>query len=131
MIMTYYHQQVKFLHKNLYPKEYLLAQVIRSKKFIDDNFDKNLSIDDLAGEAFLSKFHFTRLFKQYYGKTPYQYLTEVRIIKAKELLAAGHTVTETCYMLGFNSLSSFSALFKKLGGSPPNEYQRKKARLNK
>ena len=129
--MTYYQSQVKSLHKTLYPKEYLLAQVIRAKKFIDDNFEKNLTLDDLAGEAFLSKFHFTRLFKQYYGKTPYQYLTDVRISNAKKLLSAGHTVTETCYQLGFNSLSSFSALFKRLGGSAPTEYQRKKARLNK
>ena len=129
--MTFYQQQVKSLHKTLYPKEYLLAQVIRAKKFIDDNFEKNLTLDDLAGEAFLSKFHFTRLFKQYYGKTPYQYLTEVRISNAKKLLSAGRTVTETCYQLGFNSLSSFSALFKKLGGSAPTEYRQKKARLNK
>lgn len=123
--MNFYHQQVQALNKALYPKSYLLNQVITAKKFIDKNYSNEISLDDIAGAAFISKFHFLRLYKKYYGKTPYQYLTEVRIIKAKELLKAGHSVSETCYLLGFNSLSSFSILFKKLGGSSPSDFAEK------
>jgi len=122
--MTYYQQQVQILSKKLYPQSYLVNKVINAKKFIDNN-PHDISLDDMAGAACMSKFHFVRLFKRYYGKTPYQYLTGVRIAKGKELLAAGHTVSETCYLLGFNSLSSFSILFKKMGGLTPGHHQQK------
>jgi len=123
--MNFYHQQVQLLTQTLYPKRYLVNQVIAAKKFIDNNYANEITLDDIAGAAFISKFHFVRLFKKYYGKTPYQYLTEVRIIKAKELLKGGHSVSETCYQLGFNSLSSFSILFKKMGGSTPSDFATK------
>jgi AraC-like DNA-binding protein len=129
--MTVYHQQVQKISKTIYPKDYLTEQVIRSKHFIDTHFSENISLDDIAAEAFLSKFHFIRLFKKNYGRTPYQYLTEVRVAKAKELLQMGHSVSETCYLLGFSSLSSFTAFFRKVGGPVPLEYQRKKAILKK
>ena len=123
MIMTYYHQQVKFLHKNLYPKEYLLAQVIRSKKFIDDNFTENISLDDIAGEAFISKFHFIRLYKTYYGITPHQHLKRVRVAAAKELLKSGMQVAAVCYEVGFESVPSFTRLFKTITGTTPFAWQ--------
>jgi len=123
--MNFYQQQVQVLTQRLYPKVYLVKHVINSKKFIDSNYSSDISLDDMAAAAFMSKFHFVRLFKKYYGKTPYQYLTEVRIIKAKALLKAGHSVSETCYQLGFNSLSSFSILFKKMGGLSPSDFATK------
>ena len=56
--MTFYQQQVQYLKKSLYPKDYLLTQIIQSKKFIDNNYADNINLDDIAGEAFFSKFHF-------------------------------------------------------------------------
>ena len=68
---------------------------------------------------FVSKYHLLRLFKKYYGLTPRQYLIDKRIEKSKEHLINGMSVTETCYAVGFESLGSFSALFKsKIGKSP-------------
>jgi len=124
--MTYYHQQVQRLQKEIYPKDYLTDRVVRSKQFIDNHFADAIDLEHIAGEASLSKFHFIRLFKKYYGRTPYQYLTGVRIAKAKELLKNGHSVSQTCYALGFNSLSSFTGFFRKTGGSTPQLYRRKK-----
>jgi AraC-like DNA-binding protein len=131
MHMTYYHQQVQKIDRNIYPKEYLREKVIKSKSFIDTYFSENIDLDEIAREVFISKFHFIRLFKKYYGRTPHQYLTSVRIAKAKELLQTGCTVSETCYSLGFTSLSSFTGFFKKIGGLTPNDYRRKKATLKK
>jgi AraC-like DNA-binding protein len=124
--MTFYHQQVLNINNRLYPKDHLTERVIRSKHFMDLHFPDNLNMDQIAREASLSKFHFMRLFKKYYGRTPYQYLTSVRITKAKELLKAGCSVSETCYALGFDSLSSFTGFFKKTGGTTPYTFRQKK-----
>jgi AraC-like DNA-binding protein len=121
--MTFYHQQVLTIRGNVFPKEYLCNQVIRSKKFIDKNFATNISLNDIAGEAYYSKFHFLRLFKLIYGRTPHQYLTDVRIEKAKQLLRTGLPVSEVCFSVGFDSISSFKGLFKRYTSFTPASYQ--------
>jgi len=63
------------------------------------------------------------LFKSIYGKTPHQYLTQVRIEKAKELLNQSFSVSEICYSIGFDSVSSFTGLFKKIYSLTPSAYQ--------
>jgi AraC-like DNA-binding protein len=126
---TFYHLQVQTLQKNLYPKPYLLAQIIRSKKFIDDNYTNNISLDDIAGEAFFSKFHFIRLFKKYYGVTPHQYLTRVRVAGSKKLLQSGMAISTVCYEVGFESVPSFTKLFKAITGTTPFAYQIKKSNI--
>src|SRR5438105_4819401 len=120
--MTFYHQQVLKIKEQYFPKEYLYQQVIRAKQFIDAHFAGNIILNDMAGEAFYSKFHFIRLFKSIYGQTPHQYLTTVRINKAKQLLKAGIPVTEVCFSVGFDSASSFTGLFKKVTGVMPSSY---------
>jgi AraC-like DNA-binding protein len=129
--MTYYQQQVMYLNKSLYAKDHLTKQVICSKRFIDSHFANSITLKEISAACFLSKFHFIRIFKNYYGITPYQYLTDVRIAKAKEYLQNDLTVSETCYSLGFESLSSFSGLFKKITGFTPGEYRHKKATFKK
>ena len=94
-------------------KDYLYQQVMLAKKFIDIHFSEEINLDQIAGKAFFSKFHFIRLFKTIYNKTPHQYLTTVRIDKAKQLLKAGAKVEEVCYSVGFTSIGSFKALFKR------------------
>ena|SRR5689334_6978247 len=105
-----------------YPKVYLYRRIVKAKLFIDANFAEPIDVNNIADEAFFSQFHFIRLFKKIYGKTPHEYLRVVRIEKAIELFRAGHPVSEVCYAVGFQSLSSFSGLFKKLVGSSPSAY---------
>ena len=93
--------------------------------FIDDNYPSPIDLNNIADEACFSKYHFVRLFKSIYGKTPHQYLTEVRIDRAKEMLAAGDTVARTCFSVGFDSISSFSGLFKRRAGITPAAFQRR------
>ena len=112
-----------------YPKIYLVRRVVQAKLFIDEHFSENLDLDNISDEACFSKFHFLRLFKTIYGKTPHQYLIVVRIEKAKILLAKDTPVSETCYAVGFSSLSSFSALFRRFAGLSPSAYCQEQKKL--
>jgi AraC-like DNA-binding protein len=105
-----------------YPKVYLYKRIAQAKLFIDNNYANNIDIDNIADEACFSKFHFTRLFIKLYGKAPHKYLTGVRIEKAMQLLQANKPVSEACFSVGFESLTSFSGLFKRLVGISPSQY---------
>ena len=95
---------------------------MQAKLFIDNNYSENIDLSNIADEAFFSKFHFIRQFKKIYGQTPHQYLKTVRIEKAMQLLRTNLPVSETCYAVGFESLGSFSMLFKRIVGITPSAY---------
>jgi AraC-like DNA-binding protein len=105
-----------------YPKVYLYKRIVQAKLFIDNNYADQIDLDNISDEAYFSKFHFIRLFKQIYGKTPHQYLTFVRIEKATQLFRTDKSVSEVCYAVGFESLSSFGSLFKRIVGSTPSAF---------
>jgi len=123
--MTYYHQEITRIEKICYSNKRHLETVIGIRHYINNNFDKELSLCLLSNIKFTSKFHLLRLFKRYYGQTPKQYHIDRRIQQAKLLLSKGTTVTETCYDLGFDSPSSFSTLFKSRVGITPTEFQKR------
>jgi AraC-like DNA-binding protein len=106
-----------------YPRQYLYLRAVRAKLYIDANFASSIDLDKIADEACFSKFHFVRLFKSIYGRTPHQYLTLVRVEKAKEYLAGGQTVAYACFKVGFDSISSFTGLFKRRTGQTPRQFQ--------
>ena len=114
----------------LYPKVYLYRRIVQAKLFIDEHFNEPLDLHNIADEAFFSKFHFLRLFKSVYGRTPHQYLTLVRIQKSKELLKNKNTtVSAVCFEVGFESITSFTSLFKRHTAVTPASYQKKQMRL--
>ena len=106
-----------------YPKVYLYKRLVQAKLFIDAEYASPMDLDNIADEALLSKYHFIRLFKKTYGYTPHQYLTAVRLDRAKDLLREGRPVTDVCYAVGFDSLSSFTGLFKRLTGKTPSVFR--------
>ena len=112
-------------HKLALPKLDLYRRIVQAKLFIDANFSDQIDASDIADEACYSKFHFIRTFKSIYGRTPHQHLTHVRVEKAKEMLERGESVTETCFAVGFDSLGSFTRLFKGRVGHTPSEYRRR------
>lgn len=96
----------------------------RARRFIDDNYFQPLDLDQVAREACFSRFHFVRLFRIMFGITPHQYLMRRRVEKAKEMLIMQkYNVTEVCFEVGFESLGSFSTLFKRISGVPPIAYR--------
>ncbi|MCO5950811.1 helix-turn-helix domain-containing protein [Mucilaginibacter flavidus] len=112
-----------------YPKLYFYRRIVQAKIYIDDHYGDNIDLNNIADEAYFSKFYFIRAFKNTYGKTPHQYLIYVRIEKARELLKTGTPVSEVCYTVGFESLSSFSGLFKRVAGLSPSAYVAKQLNL--
>jgi AraC-like DNA-binding protein len=115
---------------SLYPKIYLYKRIVHAKLFIDNHYSEKIDLDNIADEAHFSKFHFIRLFKSFYGKTPHHYLTKVRIDKAKELLTKDSSVSDVCYSVGFDSVTSFTGLFKKLVGASPSVFQKQQQKRN-
>lgn len=123
--MTFYQSEINRIKKICFSNERQLDAVVRTKKYIDNNLDKDVNLVLLTNIGFASKFHLLRLFKKYYGMTPKQYMTEKRIEKSAQNLRSGMTVTETCFSVGFDCPSSFSTLFKAKIGLTPSEFQKR------
>ena len=104
------------------PEQY--AQVRQSKAFMEKIYSKRIELNDLAAAACMSRFHYIRVFKRMYGLTPRAYLRDLRISKARTLLIEGMSITQVCLEVGYESLPTFSSVFKKCTGHPPREYQR-------
>lgn len=98
-------------------------RIVAAKIFIDNNFQEVIDLEQVSKQAFLSRFHFHRLFRQVYKKTPHQYIKEKRLDKARDLLAKNKPVNEVCNEIGFESIGSFSVLFKKEIGFAPTFYR--------
>jgi AraC-like DNA-binding protein len=67
----------------------IYGKLVASKLFIDEHFDEAIDLETIASHAFMSPFHFHRLFTKVYRITPHQYITKKRLEKAKELLKTG------------------------------------------
>ena len=114
-----------------FPKIYLYRRIVQAKLFMDENFQDDIDLDSIADEAFFSKFHFIRLFKMVYGKTPHQYLISVRIEKARLLLQSDMRIADICFAVGFDSISSFTGLFKRMTSTTPSFYQKQQLKRKK
>lgn len=99
-------------------------RIVSAKIFIDENFDQPLDLNIISRHSCISRFHFHRLFTRIYRKTPHRYLTQKRIDNAKQLLDGNElSVSEICNNVGFESIGSFSVLFKKEIGFAPQYYR--------
>lgn len=92
--------------------------------YITAHCGEDLSLEEVASIAGFSKYHFSRLFKQFTNVSFYQYLSQNRIYTAEKLLAVPEmSVTTVAYKSGFTSLSSFIRMFKLIKGVTPSEYR--------
>lgn len=97
----------------------------KAKIFIQEHISENISCEIIADSVGMGYSRFRRVFKDYTGFAPAQYIKEVRLSKARDMLV--HTALlcqEIAYSLGFESPAYFNTLFKKELGMTPNEYRR-------
>jgi transcriptional regulator GlxA family with amidase domain len=96
---------------------------------MDSHYARPLTVPGLARMAGLSRAHFIRAFRAATGSTPRQYLRARRIDRAKELLVrTPMPITEICETVGFQSLGSFSSLFRRLTGENPAAWRARRRR---
>jgi AraC family transcriptional regulator len=105
-------------------REELFRRIEVGREYLHSYAGGPLSLDTVAREACLSRYHFHRVFTQVFQKTPHGYLTEVRLARAHSLLRAGSTVDQVCADVGFSSASSFSRLFRAQYGTSPGVVRR-------
>lgn len=87
--------------------------------YIETHLTEELAMEELSERFFISKYHMMRLFKKETGRTVYEYITERRLVLAKELLRRGMPATEVCFQSGFGSYSSFTRAYGKRFGTTP------------
>ena len=107
---------------DIHPKMYMYRRIVEAKLFIDAHYGEKIDLDNISNQAAFSKYHFLRLFKSAFGKSPHKYLTEVRLHHAQRLLRGNESIAAVCYAVGFESIPSFTKLFKDHLGLSPKEY---------
>jgi len=96
-----------------------------AREVLGDCYRHPVLLEDAAMSIHLSPFHFQREFRRAFGETPHEFVTRLRMDQAKELLAQTNlSVIDICLQVGFNSLGSFSSLFKRRVGISPGAYRR-------
>ncbi|MBO4376195.1 MAG: response regulator [Lachnospiraceae bacterium] len=97
-----------------------------AKEYIEKNFSKDISLDDVSRSVNISPYYFSKLFKESTGENFIEYLTNIRIEKAKELLLnSDMSMKELCSICGYPDPNYFSRTFKKNVGLTPTEYKEK------
>jgi AraC-like DNA-binding protein len=120
---TYFEIQLDQILQTHYLPEYYYLQVRQSKSFMEKYLSEKIELEKIASTAFMSRFHYARIFKSVYGLSPRQYLRDLRMNKAKELLKQGMGIAQVCFDVGYDSLPTFCNVFKKATGYSPKQYQ--------
>ena len=95
-----------------------------AKDYIRSNYNKDISLDDVSRAVNISPYYFSKIFKENTGENFIEYLTNIRIDKAKELLGTTeYSMKEICSMVGYSDPNYFSRYFKKNVGVTPTEYK--------
>src|SRR5947207_14368950 len=101
-----------------------VRHLTRAKDLADRRYAARLGVDDLARVAGLSRAHFSREFRRHFGETPHQYLLTRRLERAAALLrTTDRSVAEICFMVGLQSVGSFTTSFGRLFGLSPTAYR--------
>ena len=95
-------------------------KILEIMQYISGHPEESYTIDDLARRFYLSKYHMMRLFRQETGYTISHYITEKRLLSAREYMRLGASVTDACFQSGFRSYASFLRAYKKKYGETPH-----------
>ncbi len=127
-IRTWFTDKIVSACRNVVSKrEERSGDIIRNaKKYIEDHYDKDISLDDVSRVVNISPYYFSKVFKEESGLNFIEYLTNIRIDKAKELLETTNlSIKEICVSCGYTDPNYFSRSFKKNVGVTPTEYKEK------
>ena len=98
------------------PQSQRIVEILR---YIDEHISEDLDAESIAKAFFISKYHMMRQFRQETGTTVHLYITQKRLVKARELMDSGMRATEACYRCGWRSYSSFTRAYGKHLGTTP------------
>lgn len=98
--------------------------IVRARDYIEENHMEEMSLDEVAKAVNMSAFYFCKMFKKSTGMTFTDYLARVRVEKVKNLLLNPHKrISEAAFEAGFQSLSQFNRVFRKIAGEAPTAYR--------
>lgn len=121
---SFYQSELERVYREHSLRPELYQKVRQSKAYMDKFYSQKVELSELAEAAFMSRYHYVRTFQKMYGLTPRAYLRDLRIAKAKRQLQQSLPVTEVCLAVGYESLPTFSSVFKRCTGLCPRQYQR-------
>lgn len=106
------------------PRE-MLEKIDSAVQYMERHLDQKITLEEIASTVFISKFHFIRIFNRVMGISPYIYLTNLRVSKAKELLImSGYSLSEIAAQIGFCDSKNLICNFKKVTGQTPEQYRK-------
>lgn len=98
--------------------------ILKSIEYIKSHYNSEITLEEVAGYICVSSYYFSKIFKEYTGKNYVDYITELRIEKAKEMLKSGErSIKDICFEVGYNDPNYFSRVFKKVEGVTPSEFK--------
>ena len=98
--------------------------VVRVREFLHDAIAEKVALEEIAAHVGLNKYHLVRAFRAEVGIPPYEYLTQIRIARARELLAAGWSAARVAQAVGFYDQSQLHRHFRRIVGISPGRYGR-------
>jgi AraC family transcriptional regulator len=118
---------IEILRHSIIDSNYKFTYKIDIKRaiaFLEERYQDNITLDDIAKEVKISRYHLSRLFKSETGKTPFEFLMDIRVRHAKRLLANKElSMTDISSLCGFSDASHFSFVFKKKTGFTPSDFR--------
>lgn len=119
---------VEILHEQPYVNKYSQKEQERLRNiyaYIDKNYFRKIELTEVAKMSNMTKEAFCRYFKKVTGKTFIEFLNQYRISQAKRILMSGESVSDACYNCGFESLSYFNRIFKKITTENPSTFRKR------
>lgn len=110
--------------KNLAHEKIDYSYLAKAKKYIEENYQESFELENLSEHCNISAYHLIRQFQNRFGLTPFEYLRNFRIERAKELMHSNVSITEVAHLVGFYDHSHFLRNFKKITGMLPSQYQK-------
>lgn len=106
------------------------GRILEIVQYLDQHLMEDVTVDELSERFYLSRFHLMRRFKEETGSTIHAYISERKLLKAREMISQGMATTEACFRCGFQSYAAFARAYGKFFGTTPTGRRQKIGREN-